>query len=151
MDIQGIDQVMIIPTDIDTYPWLQNALGARAMCKAYNEWAYGYTLEDPDRLFFAALIPMQDPRFAVEEIHRVAAKGCRVALIRPTDAMGNYPVQPKYEPLWYALEETGLVYGMHPFPALSEHVPPGYTQQCSASQLIQRTMSTSGLPHIFPG
>ena len=43
MDIQGIDQVMIIPTDIDTYPWLQNALGARAMCKAYNEWAYEYT------------------------------------------------------------------------------------------------------------
>ena len=29
MDIQGIDQVMIIPTDIDTYPWLQNALGAQ--------------------------------------------------------------------------------------------------------------------------
>ena len=36
MDVQGIDQVMIIPTDIDTYPWLQNALGARAFCKVYN-------------------------------------------------------------------------------------------------------------------
>ena len=23
MDVQGIDQVMIIPTNIDTYPWLQ--------------------------------------------------------------------------------------------------------------------------------
>ena len=34
MDMQGIDQVMIIPSDIDTYPWLQNALGARAACKA---------------------------------------------------------------------------------------------------------------------
>ena len=34
MDVQGIDQVMIIPTNIDTYPWLQNALGARAFCKA---------------------------------------------------------------------------------------------------------------------
>ncbi|MBV8362100.1 MAG: hypothetical protein JO189_29835, partial [Deltaproteobacteria bacterium] len=31
MDVQGIDQVMIIPTDIDTYPWIQNAMGARAM------------------------------------------------------------------------------------------------------------------------
>src|SRR5271155_705400 len=79
MDVQGIDQVMIIPT--------------------YNEWAYEYTLEDPERLFFAALIPMQDPRLAVEELYRVAAKGCRVALVRPTDAMGNYPVQMKYEPL----------------------------------------------------
>jgi hypothetical protein len=42
MDVQGIDQVMIIPTDIDTYPWLQNAVGAKAMCKAYNDWAYEY-------------------------------------------------------------------------------------------------------------
>jgi hypothetical protein len=31
--------------------------------------------------------------------HRVAALGCRVALVRPMDAMGNYPLQPKYEPV----------------------------------------------------
>ena len=98
MDVQGIDQVMIIPTDIDTYPWLQNAMGARAMCKAYNEWAYEYCQEDPERLFFAALLPMQDPKFAEQEVYRVAAKGCRVALVRPIDAMGNYPIQPKYDP-----------------------------------------------------
>jgi predicted TIM-barrel fold metal-dependent hydrolase len=151
MDIQGIDQVMIIPTDIDTYPWLQSALGARAMCKAYNEWAYSYTLEDPERLYFAALIPMQDPRFAVEELYRVAAKGCRVALIRPTDAMGNYPMQTKYELLWHAMEETGVVYGMHPFPAIGAHQPPGYSEQYSSAELIQRTISTSGLPHTFLG
>ena len=34
MDVQGIDQVMIIPTDIDTYPWLLDAVGAKAFCKA---------------------------------------------------------------------------------------------------------------------
>ena len=61
MDVQGIDQVMLIPTSIDTYPWLQDVMGARAMCKAYNDWAYEYTQEDPERLFFAALIPMQNP------------------------------------------------------------------------------------------
>jgi hypothetical protein len=43
MDIQGIDQVMIIPTEIDIYPWLEDALGAKACCHAYNEWAYEYT------------------------------------------------------------------------------------------------------------
>jgi len=109
MDVQGIDQVMIIPTDIDTYPWLPNAVGARAFCRAYNEWAYGYTKANPDRLFFAALLPMQNPAYAAEEVYRVAKLGCRVALIRPNDAMGNYPLQPKYEPVWKALEETGLM------------------------------------------
>ena len=149
MDMQGIDQVMIIPSDIDTYPWLQNAMGARAACKAYNDWAYEYTLENPDRLFFAALLPMQNPQYAVEEIYRVAERGCRVGLIRPMDAWGNYPVQPKYEPVWNALEDTGLVYGMHPFPASGGLKPTGYSEQYSGAELIRRTISTSGLPHSF--
>ena len=98
MDIQGIDQVMIIPTDIDTYPWMLNAVGAKAMCKAYNEWAYEYCSgESRAALFFAAMLPMQDPKFAEQEVYRVAAKGCRVGLVRPIDAMGNYPIQPKYD------------------------------------------------------
>jgi uncharacterized protein len=151
MDVQGIDQVMIIPTNIDTYPWMQNSLGARAFCKAYNEWAYEYTLENPERLYFAALLPVQDVHFAVQEVYRVAEKGCRVGLIRPIDAMGNYPVQPKYELLWNALEETGMVYGMHPFPATGLNKPPGYAEQYSGAELIQRTIRTSGLPHTFLG
>ena len=147
MDLQGIDQVMIIPTDIDTYPWLQNALGAKAFCKAYNEWAYEYTLADPERLFFAAMLPMQNPRYAADEVYRVAEKGCRVALVRPMDAMGDYPLQPKYEPVWQAMADTGVVYGMHPFPASGNLKPPGYAEQYSSAELIRRTVSSSDLPH----
>ena len=147
MDVQGIDQVMIIPTDIDTYPWLQNALGAKAFCKAYNEWAYEYTLADPERLFFAAMLPMQNPRYAADEVYRVAEKGCRVALVRPIDAMGDYPLQPKYEPVWQAMADTGVVYGMHPFPAGGNLKPPGYAEQHSSAELIRRTVSSSDIPH----
>ena len=149
MDVQGIDQVMIIPTEIDIYPWLDNALGAKAFCRAYNEWAHEYTRANPERLFFAALIPMQHPDYAVEEIRRVAALGCRVALVRPMDALGNYPLQPKYEPVWDALEETGMVYGMHPFPAFGSLKPGGYSEQYSGAELIRRTVATAGLPHSF--
>ena len=46
-------------------------------------------------------------------------------LVRPIDAMGNYPIQPKYERVWRAMEETGVVYGMHPFPAIGALKPPG--------------------------
>ena len=78
MDVQGIDQVMIIPTNIDTYPWLANNLGARAFCKVYNDWAYEYTRENPERLYFAALLPIQDVRFAVEEVYReIGRASCR--------------------------------------------------------------------------
>jgi predicted TIM-barrel fold metal-dependent hydrolase len=149
MDVQGIDQVMIIPSDIDTYPWIQNALGARAMCKAYNDWAHEYCQENPNRLFFAALLPMQDPKLAEDEIYRVADKGCRVGLVRPIDAMGNYPIQPKYARVWHAMEETGVVYGMHPFPALGLLKPPGYTEQYSGAELIGLSATSASLPHTF--
>src|SRR5882762_11679218 len=149
MDVQGIDQVMIIPTDIDTYPWLLDAVGAKAFCKAYNHWAYEYCQENPERLFFAAMLPMQDPKFAQQEIYRVAAKGCRVGLVRPIDAMGNYPIQPKYDRVWRAMEETGVVYGMHPFPAFGSLKPPGYTEQHPGAELISLTATTAGLPHSF--
>jgi len=149
MDIQGIDQVMIIPSDIDTYPWLQDNVGAKAMCKVYNEWAYEYCQEDPERLFFAALLPLQNPKFAAQEVYRVAEKGCRVGLVRPIDAMGNYPIQPKYDPVWRAMEETGVVYGMHPFPATGSIKPPGYTEQHSPSELIEFCLMSAGLPQLF--
>jgi hypothetical protein len=80
---------MIVPTDIDTYPWLLDADGPKAFCKACNQWAYECTKADPDRLFFAVLPAMQNPQFAIQEVYRVAAQACRVALVRPTDAMGN--------------------------------------------------------------
>jgi len=149
MDVQGIDQVMIIPTEIDIYPWLEDALGAKAFCRAYNEWAYEYTKADPDRIFFAALIPMQHPDYAIQEVRRVAALGCRVALVRPMDAMGNYPIQPKYEPVWDALEDTGMVYGMHPFPAFGSSKPSGYSEQYSGAELIRKTIANAGIPHTF--
>jgi len=149
MDVQGIDQVMIIPSDIDTYPWIQSAVGAKAMCKAYNEWAWDYCQENPERIFFAALLPMQDPTYAIQELHRVADKGCRLALVRPIDAMGNYPIQPKYDRLWRAMEDRGIVYGMHPFPAMGWLKPPGYTEQHSPAELIHKTCSSSGLQHFF--
>ncbi len=149
MDVQGIDQVMIIPSDIDTYPWVQSATGARAICKAYNDWAYEYCQADPERLYFAALLPMQDPKFAEQEVRRVAARGCRVGLVRPIDAMGNYPIQPKFARVWSAMEETGMVYGMHPFPAFGMLKPPGYTEQYSGAELIGLSATTAQLPHMF--
>ena len=80
----------------------------------------------------------------------MAAKGCRVGLIRPIDAMGNYPIQPKYDRVWHAMEETGVVYGMHPFPAFGVLKPPGYTEQYSGAELIALTHRHRGLPHSFP-
>ena len=149
MDAQGIDQVMIIPTSIDTYPLAGERPGRQGYVQGLQRLGLRVLPGGPERIFFAALIPMQSPQYAVEEVYRVAKKGCRVALVRPMDAMGNYPIQPKYEPVWNALEDTGMVYGMHPFPATGAPKPAGYAEQYSGAELIEKTMSSSGLPHAF--
>jgi predicted TIM-barrel fold metal-dependent hydrolase len=113
----------------------------------YIDFAGSY--EPEPRLRDMDVQGIDQAQFAVQEVHRVAAQGCRVALVRPTDAMGNYPLQPKYEPVWNALEETGMVYGMHPFPAGGALKPMGYSEQYSGAELIRRTISASGIPHSF--
>jgi predicted TIM-barrel fold metal-dependent hydrolase len=130
MDLMGIDQVLVIPTEmIANLPFAENAQGVDALCRAYNNWARDWCAEVPGRLFPAALLPLQDPEAAAREVRRVADLGFRVALIRPIDARGAYPndigvrpdrsrfAGPSFDVVFRALEETGVVLGMHTFPA----------------------------------
>jgi predicted TIM-barrel fold metal-dependent hydrolase len=122
MEYMGIDQVLVIPTMINAYlPFVENAHAAAVVARAYNDWVYDYCQAYPDRLYPCGVIAVQDPILAVREIRRIADRGFPVVAIRPIDALGRYPNHPSYEPLWSAIEETGLVVGMHTFP--SGHSP----------------------------
>ena len=125
MDDQGIDQVMIIPTNIDTYPWLQNAMGARAWCKVYNDWAYEYTQEDPERLYFAALLPVQDPQVRRGGALPRGGHGLSRWPHPPHGCHGQLPGSAQVRTL---VERHGGDWGgvrMHPFPASGLAKPPG--------------------------
>jgi len=127
LDLMGIDQVLVIPTDfIANLPYATNSEGVDVLCRAYNDWLKDWCSAEPDRLFGAALLPLQDPVRAAAEVKRAAELGHRVALIRPMDARGAYPndistggwvAQPNFDMVFKALEETGVVLGMHTFPA----------------------------------
>jgi len=136
LDLMGIDQVLVIPTmTINHFYFVEHVQGAIAFARAYNDWVYDWCKAAPHRLFPAAIFPFQNTEAAVEEIYRVAQKGFRVVLLRPIDAGGMYPsrLDPPYErssgvgkfgpnyfaPIFKAIEETGMVLGMHTFtPAL---------------------------------
>ena len=118
LDMGGIDQVLVIPTQLNGYfPFVENIYAARAMARAYNDWAHDYCAYDPERLFWAALLPIQFGPMAADEVYRVAERGARVVLVRPIDANGNYPSDPSLDMLWRACEETGVVVGVHTFPS----------------------------------
>ena len=130
MDLMGIDQVMIIPTMmVAHYPYVEDVYAAHGFARAYNNWVHDFCKQVPDRLYPAGWLPLQDAEYTRQELHRIANMGFRVALIRPIDAHGRYPNQifpgPRngtltntMDKVFRAFEETGIVCGMHTFPAL---------------------------------
>jgi len=130
MDLMGIDQVMVIPTMmVAHFPYVEDVYAAHGFARAYNNWVRDFCKQVPDRLFPAGWLPLQDAEYTRQELHRIAQMGFRVALIRPIDAHGRYPNQifpsPKngtlsntMDKVFRAFEETGIVCGMHTFPAL---------------------------------
>jgi uncharacterized protein len=129
MNLMGIDQVLVIPTmTIMNLPFAENVEGAAVYCEAYNDWVYDWCREEPHRLFPAAVLPIQSPEHAAKEVERVARKGFRVVLMRPIDAQGGYPNDiaappalgtsaPTFDLMFRAIEENGLVLGVHTFPS----------------------------------
>ncbi|HEY3941981.1 MAG TPA: amidohydrolase family protein [Acidimicrobiales bacterium] len=148
MDLMGIDQVLVIPTMVIMYlPFAQNVEGVDAFCQAYNDFLVDWCGEVPDRLYGAALLPVQDPVRTAKEIFRAKDLGHPVGLIRPIDAQAKYPNEIRqammrgggdYDEVFRAFEETGMVLGMHTFPAPGQPHPLGPDYVGSPGDLFTR-------------
>jgi predicted TIM-barrel fold metal-dependent hydrolase len=115
MDAMAVDRAVLYPTLFAEYfPLVENPDAAWALARAYNDWVFDFSRGDPRRLVPAAVLPMQEPSFAVRELERVAKKGFRAAAIRPVFQQGRYPNHPMFDPVWKALEELDVAACVHP-------------------------------------
>jgi predicted TIM-barrel fold metal-dependent hydrolase len=133
MDASGIDQVMIFPSTFVYLPLVENADAAYICARAYNDWVCDYCSADKKRLYPAAVLPVQNVDYAIEELRRVAKRGFKSALVRPIIAQGKYPTFPEFDPLWREFEELGIVLGMHTFPSRGEAMSPELDQRMGAN------------------
>jgi predicted TIM-barrel fold metal-dependent hydrolase len=111
MDSEGIDVALLFPTtglyvcwsdDID--PVLAGALGV-----AYNNWLHEYCEIDPSRLKGVALLPLQDPDAAAEELRRsVETLYFAGGLMRPNPIFGRRLYDHAYDPLYREAEALGV-------------------------------------------
>jgi predicted TIM-barrel fold metal-dependent hydrolase len=114
MDAEGIDAAFL-------YPSLGLFLGATkdpefsaATCRAYNRWLADYCRPYPERLFGAAMLPMQSIEGAVHEM-RFAANGLgfRAGFVRPNPYNGRVLHDREYDPLWNEAQELSFSIGIH--------------------------------------
>jgi predicted TIM-barrel fold metal-dependent hydrolase len=114
MDEEGIDAAFLYPSLGLFLGAINDPEFANSACRAYNRWLADYCRPYPERLFGAAMLPMQSVEGAVQEM-RFAAKelGFRAGFIRPNPYNGRVLHSPDYDPLWQEAQELGFSIGIH--------------------------------------
>lgn len=120
MDAMGIDQAFLYPTWFaEGFHLVEDPDIAFALARAYNDWIADFCRAAPERLFAAAMIPLQHMDYAIAELRRIARIPCfRGAFLRPMFLEGRYFTHPYFDPLWAELEQLGLTAAVHPTPGL---------------------------------
>jgi uncharacterized protein len=157
MDAMGVDHALLYPTWFaEGFHLVEDPDVAYALARAYNNWISDFCSAAPDRLFAAAMLPLQNMDYTVEELRRLSKIPCfRGAFIRPMFIENRYFTHPYYDPLWAELESTGLAAAVHPTAGLwnPEWTSHGPFSEKIKDRLIQRVLVgvSGGGPHAGGG
>lgn len=115
MDNEGVDAQVIYPTvggQLLGKPFRDLDLLA-ACCRAYNDWSLEYCSAAPDRLLMAAMLPVQSPDRAVEEVEHSVDAGAACFYVRPNPVEDRNFYHEDLDPLWAAIEASGKPMCIH--------------------------------------
>ena len=93
-----------------------------AVARAYNDWLMQNFSAHSHQFAPVGIVPVIDIPAAVAEVQRVAKLGYRAIKVPLTVAKRPYNL-PDYEPLWSAIEKTGLVLSLHAFADAEDYYP----------------------------
>jgi uncharacterized protein len=114
MDAEGIDAAVLYPSLGLSFSTIQNPEFAAAAARAYNRWLADYCKPYPERLFGAAMLPMQSIELAVEEMRYAAMQlGFRVGFLRPNPYNGRALHDSQLDSLWSAAQDLDFSIGIH--------------------------------------
>ncbi|HJU29612.1 MAG TPA: amidohydrolase family protein [Candidatus Binataceae bacterium] len=115
MDAQGVDVQVLYPTIAGQMLGREfhDTKLLAACVRAYNNWACDYASAAPDRLRWAAALPMQDPEEAIKEAHRAAEMGCVSYYMRPNPVGGHSLWDDALLPVWSEIEHLGKPISTH--------------------------------------
>ncbi len=89
---------------------------ALVMLRAYNDWAIDeWCAAHPGRFIPLGMVPMWDVDLAVEEVRRLAAKGCRSVSFLETPHVQGFPsfLSGYWDPMLAAMCDANMVLSLH--------------------------------------
>ncbi|MBI3077472.1 MAG: amidohydrolase family protein [Deltaproteobacteria bacterium] len=111
MDAAGVDIQVIFPT-VFLEPLTDDVHFEAALMRSYNTWMAGVCRQRPDRLKWAAVMPLRDVPAAVEELGRAKALGAVAAGIYGT--VGEMPLHHRdLDPFYAEAERLQLPVCVH--------------------------------------
>lgn len=120
MDEQGIDRAIMWPTlaSLVEERLRDDPAAIHAIVHALNQWMHEeWTFNYQDRIFATPVITLPILDQAMAELEWVLERGARIILIRPAPVPGwagpRSFALPEFDPFWKAVEEAGIVVGMH--------------------------------------
>jgi predicted TIM-barrel fold metal-dependent hydrolase len=114
MDKEGIDLAVLYGTSFvfhanSTQDWRY----AQALCRVWNDWAAEYCAANPERLKFAALVPLGDAQAGAEEAERAVRELHSVGLSFPPSYLTRTLDQTYFDPIYEAAQRLDVPICVH--------------------------------------
>jgi predicted TIM-barrel fold metal-dependent hydrolase len=114
LDAVGISATVLYPTLGLTVGSIRDLDYAVAVCRAYNDWLAETYLRHPSNRFrAAALLPLQDPASAAEELRRAVLELGFSAGVLPANGLPNPLGDERYHPVYAAADELDVGLACH--------------------------------------
>ena len=144
LDRWGIDAAVISAAPKPLFYYELGGGPGERICRATNEGLADFCASAPQRLRWMAHIPLQEPKRAIAVLDE-ARRGGAAGVLVGTSIAGRRLDEPAYEPVWTAIEDTGLPVLLHPG---YEHATPGLERWYLASTIglpLEVTIATERL------
>jgi len=111
-DIDGVAAEILFSSAVRQLYSVADEPFQRAIFRSYNAWLQEFCSHNPERLIGLAILSILDIEHAVADIGEYSKAGFRGVQI-PTRIKDSGYYEAKYEPMWAALEETGMIVNVH--------------------------------------
>lgn len=113
LDEVGIERAVLYPTAGLSAGRINYPEVAVALCRAYNDWLHDTFMAADPRLCGMALLPLQIPSAAVEELQRtVGERGFKGAML-PSNGLKGHLGSREYWPVYAEAEKLGCCLSVH--------------------------------------
>lgn len=113
LDLEGIDLQVIYPNVLMSINSWEHAGLATAVSRAYNTWIAEKCAQSGGRLRFAAVVALQDPNGAAQELKRAVTSLGAAGVMVPGTIGARTLDHPDLYPFWETVERLDVGVGVH--------------------------------------